>query len=76
MAPEEAVVPERGQHYVYVVADEDRAARRRVELGQRIPGAVEIVSGLAPGERVITEGTQKVREGAQVAYGTVGMSRP
>ena len=76
MAPEEAVVPERGQHYVYVVAEEDRAARRRVELGQRIPGAVEIVSGLAPGERVITEGTQKVREGAQVVYGTVGMSRP
>lgn len=76
MAPEEAVVPERGQHFVYVVAEEDRAARRQVELGQRIPGAVEIVSGLAAGERVITEGTQKVREGAQVAYGTVGMSRP
>ncbi|WP_405228704.1 efflux RND transporter periplasmic adaptor subunit [Lentisalinibacter sediminis] len=76
MAPEQAIVPERGQHYVYVVAPEDRAARRQVELGQRIPGAVEIVSGLVPGDRVITEGTQKVREGSEVVYGTVGMSRP
>jgi len=76
MAPEEAVVPERGQHFVYVVGPEDRAVRRQVELGQRIPGAVEIVAGLSAGDRVITEGTQKVREGAQVAYGTVGMSRP
>jgi membrane fusion protein (multidrug efflux system) len=76
MAPEEAVVPERGQHFVYVVTGDDRAARRQVELGQRIPGAVEIVSGLTAGERVITEGTQKVREGAEVVYGTVGMSRP
>ncbi|WP_405234124.1 efflux RND transporter periplasmic adaptor subunit [Lentisalinibacter salinarum] len=76
MAPEQAIVPERGQHYVYVVAAEDRAARRQVELGQRIPGAVEIVSGLAAGDRVITEGTQKVREGSEVVYGTVGMSRP
>ncbi len=76
MAPEQAVVPERGQHYIYVVAQEDRVARRRVELGQRVPGAVEIVSGLAAGERVITEGTQKVREGSQVVWETVGMSRP
>ncbi len=76
MAPEEAVVPERGQHFIYVITAEDRAARRQVELGQRVPGAVEIVSGLTAGERVITEGTQKVREGAEVVYGTVGMSRP
>lgn len=76
MAPEQAIVPERGQHYVYVVAPENRAARRQVELGQRIPGAVEIVAGLAAGERVITEGTQKVREGSEVVYDTVGMSRP
>src|SRR6056297_2728992 len=76
MAPEQAIVPERGQHFVYVVAPQDRAARRQVELGQRIPGAVEIVSGLAAGDRVITEGTQKVREGSEVVYGSVGMSRP
>lgn len=76
MAPEQAIVPERGQHYVYVVAEEDRVARRLVELGQRVPGAVEIVSGLAAGERVITEGTQKVREGSQVAYEAVGFARP
>jgi membrane fusion protein (multidrug efflux system) len=76
MAPEQAIVPERGQHYIYIVAEEDRVARRRVELGQRIPGAVEIVSGITAGQRVITEGTQKVREGSQVVWETVGMSRP
>ncbi len=40
--------------------------RREVETGRRRPGEVEILDGLQPGERVITEGTQKVRPGQQV----------
>ena len=65
LVPEEALVPEQGNIFVYVVG-EDRAAKRRVQIGQRSVGSVQIVDGLAAGEVVVTEGTQKLRDGASV----------
>jgi membrane fusion protein, multidrug efflux system len=63
--PEEALTPEAEKQYVYVVED-GRASRREVRIGGRRPGTVEVLSGLKAGERVIVEGTQKVRDGAAV----------
>lgn len=65
IVPEEALLPEQGSVFVYVV-DGGRAIRRRVETGQRRVGSVQVLSGLEPGERVVTEGTQKLRDGAPV----------
>lgn len=65
IVPEQALVPEQGRSYVYVVAD-GTVERREVTTGARRPGEVEITSGLKPAERVIVEGTQKVRDGASV----------
>lgn len=33
-----------------------------MEIGQRLVGAVEIVSGLNQGDKVVTHGVQKLRE--------------
>jgi membrane fusion protein, multidrug efflux system len=63
--PEEALTPEAERQYVFVVAD-GKAERREVTIGGRRPGSVEIVAGLAAGEQVIIEGTQKVRDGGAV----------
>jgi membrane fusion protein, multidrug efflux system len=63
--PEEALTPEAERQYVFVVAD-GKASRREVRIGGRRPGSVEILAGLNAGERVIVEGTQKVRDGAVV----------
>ena len=63
VVPEQALVPERGKVYVFVLADA-RIARREVTIGRRVPGEVEITQGVAVGERVVVEGTQKVRDGA------------
>lgn len=65
VAPEESIVPERGEQYVYLV-EGGRAVRRQVTLGHRVPGLVEVVSGAKPGDVVITEGTQKIRDGSTV----------
>jgi membrane fusion protein (multidrug efflux system) len=65
MLPEQAVVPEQGRSYVYVVED-GKVSRREVQLGRRRTGQVEVLTGLAPNERVVVEGTLKVRDGAQV----------
>ena len=65
VVPEESLVPERGKVYVFVVAD-GRASRREVTTGRRSPGEVEISSGAAAGERVVIEGSQKIRDGSVV----------
>jgi membrane fusion protein (multidrug efflux system) len=63
--PEEAVVPEQARQFVYVVQG-TRVAKREVSLGRREPGFVEITAGLAAGDRVVVEGTLKLRDGATV----------
>jgi membrane fusion protein (multidrug efflux system) len=63
--PEEALSPEAERQFVYVVAD-GKVSRREVHIGGRQPGTVEVLAGLSAGERVIVEGTQKVRDGASV----------
>ena len=63
--PEEALVPEQDKQFVFVV-DGGKSLRREVQIGARRPGSVEIVSGLAVGERIVVEGTVKVRDGDPV----------
>jgi membrane fusion protein (multidrug efflux system) len=65
MIPEAALMPEQRRQFLYVVED-GRALRREVRIGRREPGRVEVIAGLKPGDRVVVEGTQKVREGASV----------
>jgi membrane fusion protein (multidrug efflux system) len=65
LVPEEALVPERGHAYVFVVKD-NVVQRREVRTGKRRPGFVEIVSGVAEQERVVVDGTQNVRDGSTV----------
>jgi membrane fusion protein (multidrug efflux system) len=65
VVPEQALVPEQAKQYVYVMAGE-RVAKREVRIGRREPGRVEVVSGLAEGDRVVIEGTLKLRDGAGV----------
>jgi membrane fusion protein, multidrug efflux system len=65
LIPEEALTPEAEKQYVFVVAD-GKAQRREVRIGGRLPGTVEILAGVQAGDRVIIEGTQKVRDGSPV----------
>jgi membrane fusion protein, multidrug efflux system len=65
LVPEEAVVPERGKAYVFVVND-NKIERREVRTGKRRPGEVEIVEGVHENEHVVIEGTQNIRDGSIV----------
>jgi membrane fusion protein, multidrug efflux system len=65
LVPEEALVPERGHAYLFVVKD-NVVERREVHTGKRRPGFVEIVDGVVEHERVIVDGTQNVRDGSVV----------
>ena len=41
--------------------------KRRIQTGQRRVGTVQVIDGLQAGELVVTEGTQKLRDGASVS---------
>ncbi len=63
--PSIAIVPELGGKKVFVV-DGGIAQPRPVETGIRTSELVEITSGLAPGEKVITSGLLQIKPGARV----------
>lgn len=70
--PEIAILDQADGAYVYrVVAREGGQAVDlvRIQTGQRSGGMAEVLSGLAVGERVITEGVQSVRPGQPVQIG-------
>jgi len=68
--PELAVVGEGDDSYVYVL-DGDTARRVKVTIGIRQDGLIEILSGLQPGQRVVTEGVVKLSgDGQKVRLGS------
>ncbi|HPB76667.1 MAG TPA: efflux RND transporter periplasmic adaptor subunit [Chromatiaceae bacterium] len=64
--PEAALLQRGKDHRVLVVGAGDQVEERRVVIGARRPGKVEVTTGLTAGERVITHGTDKVRPGQVV----------
>ncbi|MDH5834325.1 MdtA/MuxA family multidrug efflux RND transporter periplasmic adaptor subunit [Luteimonas kalidii] len=52
--------------YVYVVNDDNTAAVRPVVLGAGSGGRVAVLDGIAAGDRVVLEGIDRLREGAEV----------
>lgn len=66
LVPKTAVV-ERGQlTFVWIVDNGNIARMRLVKPGASQGGRVEILAGLSEGERVVTGGTDRVRDGAKV----------
>ena len=66
MVPEIGVFSRGKNNFVYVVDSQDQVELRKVELGYRQPGKVEITKGLNIGENVIVEGIVRVRPGVKV----------
>ena len=75
VVPEQALVPEQGDMFVFLVND-GTVEKRLVRIGQRRVGNVQVVQGLAAGDLVVTEGTQKLRDGARVQVATGAADAP
>ena len=66
LVPERAVSELQGSYQVAVVGTGNKVAFRPVTVGETFGSERVITTGLSPGERVVVEGTQKVRPGMQV----------
>lgn len=63
--PEQAIWPVGRDKTVFVVVD-GKATQTVVELGERRPGVVEVLSGIEVGDEVVTAGQMKLHDGAAV----------
>jgi iron complex transport system ATP-binding protein len=69
--PLDAVVDKGDDQVVYIIEQsssqtQSRARERRVETGLAGQDYIEIISGLTPGETIVTKGQHFLRDGAQV----------
>jgi len=66
LVPQRAVIDLQGTHQVAVVDSANKVSIRPVTLGETTGAQSIITDGVGPGERVVVEGIQKVRQGMQV----------
>ena len=59
--PDTSVMMEGDKSYIYTVSEKNIANKTEVEIGQRVEGKVEILSGINEGDQIIAEGLKKVR---------------
>lgn len=74
LVPERAILPtERG--FVVFTLEGTKARSRVVKLGLRLDGLVEIVEGLAKGDRIVVDGALTLRDGVEVDLGEAPPAR-
>jgi RND family efflux transporter MFP subunit len=66
LVPQKAVTELQGMYQVAVVGSDDRVSMRTIQVGERSGPMWIVEGGIKPGERVVVEGIQKVREGMLV----------
>src|SRR6185295_17742876 len=70
LVPQKAVTELQGSQQVAVVTSDDKVSIRVVTVGDQVGGSWIVTEGLKPGERVVVEGLQKLRDGAPVTVVT------
>jgi RND family efflux transporter MFP subunit len=68
--PNKAIVEQMGENFVYVALG-DSAKQRKVQLGPRLRDIV-ILSGIQEGDKIVTEGVQKLRDGGKIQVSAPG----
>jgi membrane fusion protein (multidrug efflux system) len=66
LVPQQAVIDLQGTHQLAVVDDANKVSIRAVKLGETVGRDWIVHEGVQPGERVIIDGLQKVRQGSVV----------
>ena len=67
LVPQRAVMELQAGYQVAVVGSGSKVTIKPVKVGERVDGLWVVDEGLKPGEQVITEGLQKVKEGTVVS---------
>ncbi|RYZ71560.1 MAG: efflux RND transporter periplasmic adaptor subunit [Lysobacteraceae bacterium] len=69
VVPEIALVQVGPDTFVYRVKADGSVERPKVAVGARVAGRAEVSAGLAAGDRIVVDGTGKLRDGSKVVDG-------
>jgi len=69
LIPYKAVTEQMGEYFVFVVNDSNKAIQHKISLGSMINDKVIVKQGLNEGDRVVTDGGQKLKDSANVQVG-------
>lgn len=64
--PQRAVVERQGSYELLVLGQDDTVERRAVQMGNKVGRYWLVDKGIQPGDRVLTEGVQKLKTGMRV----------
>jgi RND family efflux transporter MFP subunit len=76
LVPNKAITEQMGEYFVYVVTDSSTVTQSKVKLGATIKDKIVITEGLAAGQKIVTEGLQRVKEGAKIQTGSAAAATP
>jgi membrane fusion protein (multidrug efflux system) len=71
VVPLKALLEQMSEYFVFVV-DSQKVHQIKVTLGAQLEGKAVITSGVEEGQQVVTDGLQKLRDGAAVIVGNAG----
>jgi membrane fusion protein (multidrug efflux system) len=63
---EQALVPIGPSQYLVVLDAEDHPTRLEVKIGRRVPGIVEVLSGIELDARIVVDGASLIRPGVEI----------
>lgn len=68
VVPDIAVVKQQGsgEHFIYVLNADNTVTYTKVELGRRLGSRYEIISGINEGDKIVTEGQVRLKNGVSV----------
>lgn len=68
VVPDVAVVKQMGsgEHFIYVLQPDNTVKYQLVEVGKRLGNKYEIISGINEGDKIVTEGQARLKDGVSV----------
>ena len=68
VVPDVAVVKQMGsgEHFIYVLQPDNTVKYTLVEVGKRMGSSYEIISGINEGDKIVTEGQARLKDGVSV----------
>jgi multidrug efflux system membrane fusion protein len=66
VAPAQGVMPGQAGHHVFVVNADNTVSERMITVDRTLGEDAVIAKGLKPGERIVTDGTLQLRDGAKI----------
>lgn len=76
LAPYKSVLEQMGEYFVFVLGDSSKVLQRKIILGIRINDKVIVKDGLKPGDKVVAEGIQKLKDGTVVNAAAPKTTKP